>query len=262
MATENIRVKKGNFLLRFILIAAAFSLPFTYQFFTASSIFDLSSIEMKCPEDMEDDVLLLSGLEEGMNIFDVSPEEVRENLSSHPRIADSLVSRRLPSRVFIEIRERMPVALLKNETGYYRISSDLVITETGRQSDSLRYPVITVADGDECGRVLIPGERLDGTGVGAAMKFLELSSSRVSAHVSEIMADEKDFRIISEEGFPIYFGEDRNMAVKIRNLEDIYDSVLDVKYPAGDVEYINLMSADVPVIKTRDKTGNDNKSTE
>ena len=62
--------------------------------------------------------LAAAGLEIGQNVFEVSPEQARAGLLSHPWVAEAIVSRRLPGSYRVQVREQKPAALLLLERLY------------------------------------------------------------------------------------------------------------------------------------------------
>ena len=60
----------------------------------------------------QDELLEVAGLAVGQNIFETPPEQVRARLLEHPWIAMAEVSRRLPNRFEVQVREHRAVALL------------------------------------------------------------------------------------------------------------------------------------------------------
>lgn len=109
------------------------------------------------------EVLGTAGIDIGTNVFAKSPEDVRARLLAHPWIASATVSRRLPSRFDIEIREREPVALLVVEpcpardaaspepscddpSSLYLVSDEGTIFKRLEGQDPADLPVITGFD--------------------------------------------------------------------------------------------------------------------
>ncbi|OAG27994.1 cell division protein FtsQ/DivIB [Thermodesulfatator autotrophicus] len=72
------------------------------------------------------DVFERANLILGTNIFALNLKEVKKRLEFHPWVAEAFVSRKLPNRVFIKVKEEKPIAMLSingeiwlvNEKGY------------------------------------------------------------------------------------------------------------------------------------------------
>ncbi len=80
---------------------------------TTSPAFAIERVDIKGLARIERDELLeAAGIDVGSNVFTRSPEDVQSRLLSHPWIASASVTRRLPGKFEITLREREPVALL------------------------------------------------------------------------------------------------------------------------------------------------------
>ena len=63
------------------------------------------------------------GIKEGMNIWKISPPELRERILTLPRVAEVEVERALPNKLFIIFRKRFP-ALVPYHSYYLELASD------------------------------------------------------------------------------------------------------------------------------------------
>lgn len=80
---------------------------------TTSKAFAIDHIDVQGLTRIERDELLdAAGIDLGTNVFLRSPEDVQARLLRHPWIATASVTRRLPGKFAITVREREPVALL------------------------------------------------------------------------------------------------------------------------------------------------------
>lgn len=87
------------------------------QHLESAEAFATRSIELNGAERLERDELLdAAGLAVGQNVFEVSPEAAQARLAAHPWIAEAEVTRRLPGRYTLRVREQRAVALLVVET--------------------------------------------------------------------------------------------------------------------------------------------------
>ncbi|MEE9275888.1 MAG: FtsQ-type POTRA domain-containing protein, partial [bacterium] len=59
-----------------------------------------------------EEIIRLSALSSGMNLFEADLEGVRGRIEAHPWVRRARVRRRLPHAVHVEIEERLPVALI------------------------------------------------------------------------------------------------------------------------------------------------------
>ncbi len=72
----------------------------------------------------EEEIIRMSGITEGVNIFDVSLKKAKENILSISYIESAKVKRNFPSTIEISIQEEVGVAYIKAEDGYVIITAD------------------------------------------------------------------------------------------------------------------------------------------
>jgi len=109
-------------------------------------------------------------LEEGMNLFAVNLQKVREDLLSVPVVSSVEIRRRLPDTLEIHIKERTAVARLGGESGTYPLGLDREGCVLGPTSISPQLPYIVGFR--EKG--LRPGVSIADPGVKAALEMLSL----------------------------------------------------------------------------------------
>lgn len=89
-----------------------------------------------------EEVIGLSKIQEGQNIFSFKAADVASAIKENPWIEEAKVKRSLPDTVEIEVREREPVALIRLDELYVMDSSGVVFKKAS-VDDSLDLPVVT-----------------------------------------------------------------------------------------------------------------------
>jgi cell division protein FtsQ len=89
-----------------------------------------------------EDVVKLSGIRPGRNIFSFHLAEAIRGVKFHPWVKSVSMRRQLPDRVLIELEERTPIAIVAMDSLYY-LDEDLEIFKKVVPPDSLDFPVIT-----------------------------------------------------------------------------------------------------------------------
>ncbi len=89
-----------------------------------------------------EDLINLSGLREGENIFSFSAAEAAERVAGNPWVVRAVVRRKLPDTVMIEVRERRPLAIVKMKDFYVMDESGEVFKKLA-PVDHLDLPVVT-----------------------------------------------------------------------------------------------------------------------
>ena len=98
----------------------------------------------------ERQILRAAGLNSGTNVLFLSTTEVRDRLLADPWVANASVEKTLPSSVVVRIRERAPVAVIREVRGFALVASDgTTLAETG---ENPRLPQIVGIAPAEPGR--------------------------------------------------------------------------------------------------------------
>ena len=109
-------------------------------------------------------------IEEGMNLFAVDLNQVRDDLASVPIVGSVNVRRKLPDTLEISVSERIPAARLGEESTGYPLAVDRCGFVLGPTSISQQLPSITGLQ--EKG--LRPGAQLGDPGVKSALHVVDL----------------------------------------------------------------------------------------
>jgi len=113
-------------------------------------------------------------VQEGDNLFAVSPREAREWLLKVPVIANAQVGRRLPDTLLIEVTERMAVARLGRTGGGCPLAVDAEGHVLGPSSVRASLPVVLgLRD-----KGLRPGDRVRDDALGPALEVLTICNHR------------------------------------------------------------------------------------
>ena len=118
------------------------------KWMSRSSYFFVSTIEVQGEKRLTArQIIALSGIREGENIFAIDLKKVSDSLSSHPWIRFAEVERRLPDAVFIRVEERQPVALARVGERLFLVDRDGTCFKYLTEAGGFSAPVITGIDG-------------------------------------------------------------------------------------------------------------------
>lgn len=116
-----------------------------------SSFFDIARVEYEGQSRLPyEELTRLSGLEQGVNIFSVDLAQTCRRIGTSPWVREVTVRRALPSRLRVEIEERVPVALIKANGELYLAAPDGVILGPASDADRgafLRIGGIAIHEG-------------------------------------------------------------------------------------------------------------------
>lgn len=104
-----------------LMIVLFFTLILVVGFyaFLNSGIFNIKNINIKGNDIIKDkDIINSLGIENNKNIFMHSTKKLEEKLLENPYIESVKISKDIPNLFTIEVKERKPVALLKNNDKY------------------------------------------------------------------------------------------------------------------------------------------------
>jgi hypothetical protein len=163
----------------------------------------------------EAQIRTLAALQNGDQLFSVTPEEVEKRVRQHPWVAQAYVERIWPDTVTISVHEHRPLAMVNFEDGVqglYYLGYDEIIFAPVEPLQDIDYPVITgvpLADGSGVLSELDLGKD---TVTRDARAFLRVAARGHPIlplqSISEIHVDKEQGIIVYlvEHPFPIYVG--------------------------------------------------------
>lgn len=231
----------GIFFL-FLAVTAAFIL-------LRSPLFQIQQITVQGNITLtRDKIVDMSGLVPGQNIFKVDLGAARGRLLSLPAVKECSVSRRLPDQVVIALQERRAAAALPVAGGLWLVDDGgVVIGPAGYRG--LNLPLITGT-----GRlVLQAGRQLDDAALRTALAVVRAWPGDLLARLAEIHVEpEGSITVYTLPGILCRVGRAEDLSSKGQLLHEL----LQQKAPsARQVQYIDVSSTSLPVIKYKSRTG-------
>lgn len=193
------------------------------------------------------EVLSLSGIDTGRNIFKVDLEGVKVRLLANPLVRKVTVSRRLPSGLLISIEERKPVALI-NAGSLYGVDGEGVLLPPFKPMVMHDLPIITGVEVEQTQF----GQRLESDRLDRALELLGKMARLAPGLIGRISEmDVSDHRNLvlytAKDGAQVRMGDGRNLG-KIAALEVVLE---DLEKKSIVAEYIDLRFKDQVVVKPR-----------
>ena len=220
--------------------------------FEENEFFQIRQIEVTTDGELRvGNILEYARVQNGMNLFAVRPETVRESLLSVPVVANAQVGRRLPDTLVIEVTERVAVARLGRPGSGSPLAVDATGHVLGPSSVRASLPVILgVRD-----KGLRPGDVVQDEMLKDALRVLEIANQaamRQELVVSTIdLGNEEQLDVGLASGEQVLLSRDQ-MEPKLRQLPimrsvarskgldlAVYDMTVDRNYvgrPAGWVD--------------------------
>ncbi|KAF0158740.1 MAG: cell division protein FtsQ [Syntrophaceae bacterium] len=203
--------------LGLLIAAAVLSVLFIYAY---SALLSASYLEVKevsvrgVKELTEKDILAMAKILPRANILSVSTDAVARRISANPWVKNVYVGRELPNRLVLEVRERTPIALVKQAGNLYLM-------------DGEGFAFKKLSKGDDVDLAIITGVNIQAKAQSAllaeALKLLETLSASdqhvVLGTVSEMHIDEVfGLSVLTDKGLHLKLGRE-NFAGKLHQLQ-------------------------------------------
>ena len=201
------------------LLAAAtfFSVLFiyTYNYLLSASYFEIKEISVRGVKELtEKDILAMAKIQPRSNILAVSTDVVAGRIAANPWVKHIYVGRELPDRLVLDVRERTPIALLKQAGNFYLMDREGVVFKKLSKGDDVDLAIVTGVNVEAKVQSALMTE---------ALKLLEtLSTSDQHAlvgTVSEMHVDEVfGLSVLTDKGLHLKLGRE-NFAGKLHQLQ-------------------------------------------
>ena len=161
----------------------------------------------------EQDILALANIEPRANILSVSTDAVAKKISANPWVKQIYVGRELPDRLVLDVRERTPIALVKQSGAFYLMDAGGVVFKKLSKGDDVDLAIVTGVNMQSPSQ---SGLLID------ALKLLETMSSAdyqsFLGTISEMHIDEMfGLSILTDKGLHLKLGRD-NFPGKLQQL--------------------------------------------
>jgi len=207
--------------------------------FFQSPFFRVTELEVRGIALLEaEEVRAMMNLRGEQHIYSFSLGEMQGRIASDPRVADVSISRRLPGRLVVQVRERRPVAVIARGGVFALINQDGKVLAVKSSWPGMDLPVLAEVQVSN----LTLGERLDDPEVDELLRCAELLGD-MSHRISQMMREEGYISLYTTETAHIMFpvdDEDAREAMEV--LTDIMNegliesgSVIDLRIPERPV---------------------------
>ncbi len=218
--------------------------------FLRSSLFVIETIDIRGLEKVSSgEVKNAARIQEGMNLWKISPPELRERVLSIPRVKTVEVDRVLPSTIVFKIEEKHPIALVSYHGYYLELAPDgtFIGLKDGYRGE---LPLIS---GLLWGQMEVGTSIPDQTRGKIIEVFLAVLKENPSLPLAEINVENPQRIIVyTGEGMEVWLGSKEDLSKKLDVLQSIHNRLLQ----AGDEPfsgYLDLRVAETPVFKPFEK---------
>jgi len=220
--------------------------------FIHSSFFAIDEIYVTGLQNVaKNEIIQLSGLSSGMNIFTINETLASKAVEMHPLIKSSKIVRHLPRKIEIQVQERKVWALIPYQGGLLCVDEEGICIDKLNYFSLLNYPVISM---DKLPERVILGQAVEEKGVKLARKVWNALNSEQRKQISQIHYQNEKGEIIiyTNEGTEIKWGQDDRMEEKTVSFDQILKLEKDMIEKGNDaLEYVDLRFKGQPVVKTK-----------
>ena len=204
-----------------------------------SPIFNIQSITVQGNSQISTaEIISLSGITVGENIFKVGKGQTRENIKQNAYIDKVNINRNLPAEIQITVTERVATFMIEKDNQYLYMSNQGYLLELS--PEKLELPILqgletTVDD-------LVVGNRLcqsDLEKLETVLRMVNLAKENdIASYITRIgIEDDEDYKLVMEtEQKIVHMGDASNLSDKMLNVKAILEKEKGV---AGEI-FVNV----------------------
>ncbi len=220
--------------------------------FLHSSFFNIEKISITGLETVtEDEVLALSGLSTGINIFELDKELLGKAIKIHPMVKNTTITRHLPGEIEVEVEERQIWALVPYDDLVLCIDDEGFCIDKKRNFFMEKYLIITM---DNLPERINLGQLVEAEGINAIKSVWDEMDAKAREQISNFhyISGDKEILIYTREGTEVRFGKAERIQEKVNFLGQIFEIEKDLQEEGTDaLEYVDMRFKGQPVVKTR-----------
>ena len=237
---------------RFRLILLGFILLLSVYLFLHSSIFNLTQIEVIGNDKVtSEEVIALSGLAPGMNIFGIDEVIVAKSIEVHPLVKSAVIERKPPHTVMINLTERQIWAIIPYNDIF------LCIDDVGVCFDKLNYTPIDndlIITLDLLPERVVLGQAVSPQAIEMIKQVWQALPASEQQMISDIHYQSQDaaIKIYTIKGTEVRFGNIERFDEKVKTFAQVIQMENDLEQQGTDkLEYVDIRYKGEPVVKTR-----------
>lgn len=121
----------------------ALLMVYLYNFAMCAPCFQLGETVVKgCEKIDKEEVIELAGIVPSMNVLSANLKRMARQIETNPWVKDASVGRELPNRLVIDITEREPIALMRDDVDIFIVDSDGEVFKSFEVCDRVDFPVL------------------------------------------------------------------------------------------------------------------------
>ena len=123
---------------------------YAYNFLISRPYFQIKEISVRGLRELtEKDVLASAGIKPAQNLLAINTDAVIRRVSANQWVESIYVGRELPNKLVLEVKERTPLALVKQDNDFCLMDAKGFVFKKLGKSDEVDLPIITGVDEKE-----------------------------------------------------------------------------------------------------------------
>lgn len=133
-----------SILLIVMVMFTSVILIFAFNFAVNAPCFHVRETVVRgCRELTEKEVILLGAVKSSQSLFALNEDVIIRRIKANPWIKSVSLGRELPDRLVVQIQERSPIAVIKQDANLFLVDRDGVIFKKLGNNDEIDLPVLT-----------------------------------------------------------------------------------------------------------------------
>lgn len=236
--------------LGLLAVAVVISALFIYLYGALLSVpaLEVREISVRGVKELtEKDILQLANIQPRCNLLAVNTDAVARRIAANPWVKNIYVGRELPGRLVLDVRERKPIALVKQTGNFYLMDAGGFIFKKLSRTDDVDLAILTGVNLQNKPSPLLA----------EALKLLETLSADSYASlgtISEIHIDEVfGLSVLTDRGLHLKLGRD-NFTGKVQKL-DIVLADLEKRGMKNGRLFVDLADISKVTVQRKDEPG-------
>jgi len=151
--TNGIGEFAGAMGLLFSVAVLCLTFIYAYSYLLSMPYFEIKEVSVRGLKELtEKDILSLAAISPQQNLLAVNTEDLVKRVSANPWVKNIYAGRELPNRLVLEVRERNPVAMVRQASDFYLMDNEGFIFKKLGKGDEVDLPILTGIDGKEKGK--------------------------------------------------------------------------------------------------------------
>ncbi|MEI6608795.1 MAG: FtsQ-type POTRA domain-containing protein [Deltaproteobacteria bacterium] len=196
------------------IAALSFLFIYAYSYFLSTPYLEVKETSVRGLKELtEKDILLLAEIKPGQNILAVNVDVLAKRVAVNPWIKSVYVGREFPCRIVVDVRERTPLALVKQASDFYLMDSYGIIFKKLVKGDEVDLPIITGINVQDTTKSKLLSDTISLLKVFSGSNLYSFLGGISEAHIDEVFG----LSLLTDKGLYMKMGVD-DFEKKLRKL--------------------------------------------